>query len=70
MKENLMTKLFTILALATAFTSPAIGEVVSSKQPGKAHCALNKPDEAYSSGVNSDQDVSPAKKGGSGQSAK
>ncbi len=38
-------KLLTILALVAAFTSPAIGEVVSSKQPGKAHCAKNEADE-------------------------
>ncbi len=38
-------KLLTILALFAAFTSPAIGEVVSSKQPGKAHCAKNEADQ-------------------------
>ena len=38
-------KLFTILALVAAFTSPAIAEVVSSKQPGKAHCAKNEADQ-------------------------
>jgi hypothetical protein len=37
-------KIFTLLALLTAFASPAIGAVVSSKQSGKAHCTKNEQD--------------------------
>ena len=69
MKEFVMTKLFTVIALIAAFTSPAIGEVVSSKQPGKAHCALNKPDSSFAA-ADVQSEETHSKKPASGQSAR
>jgi hypothetical protein len=37
-------KILTLLALFTAFTSPAIGGVVSSKKGGNVYCAGNQAD--------------------------
>ncbi len=39
-------KLFTVLSLLAALSSPAVAGVVSSKESGKAHCSKMQADQA------------------------
>lgn len=60
-------KIITILALFTAFASPAIGGVVSSKQSGKAHCTKNEQDQHFKLAAGSGAQVTKATHSGSGR---
>jgi hypothetical protein len=60
-------KIFTLLALFTAFASPAIGGVVSSKQSGKAHCTKNEQDHQVKFAAGSGSQVSKSNQAGSGR---
>jgi len=60
-------KIFTLLALLTAFASPAIGAVVSSKQSGKAHCTKNEQDHQFKFAAGSGAQVLKSNQAGSGR---
>jgi hypothetical protein len=39
-------KMFTVLSLLAALSSPAVADMVSSKEAGKAHCSKMQADQA------------------------